>query len=148
MFLRSKFLVAAFAIFISTPAFSDLAIIVHPGYKAGELSTQDVKKLFLGERRSFPGGMYAKPINHNAGSPDREHFYAAVLGMDEDSLLRYWRRHISTGRNNQPVELGSYQEVLKTVASNDNSISYIDSSLVNSKVKVLMLLDENGMVEN
>ncbi|MGB5396046.1 MAG: hypothetical protein WBN96_02770 [Gammaproteobacteria bacterium] len=148
MFGRLKLIATSIALIASTTAFADLAIIVNPGYAEGQLNTQDIKKLFLGERRSFPEGLYAKPINHNAGSPDREQFYATVLGMDETSLLRYWRRKISMGSNSQPVELGSYTEVLKTVANSPGGISYIDSSLVNGKVKVLMVLDKNGMVVN
>jgi len=150
MFLRIKRIVAAAAIatVTSTSAIADLAIIVNPDYEDGVLNPQDIKKIFLGERRSFPDGLYATPINHNAGSPDREEFYATVLGMDEDSLLRYWRRQVRTGNINQPVELGSYDEVLNSVASSTGGISYIDSNLVNSKVKVLMVIDNNGMVVN
>jgi ABC-type phosphate transport system substrate-binding protein len=148
MFARLKFTTIAITILFSTSAFADLAIIVNPGYKDGKLSTQDIRKLYLGERRAFPDGLFATPINHNVGSPDRKQFFSSVLGMNESSLLRYWRRQISTGNNNQPVELSSYTAVLNTVASTPGSISYIDSRLVNDKVKVLMLFDKNGIVEN
>jgi ABC-type phosphate transport system substrate-binding protein len=148
MLARLKLITAALTILFSSSAFADLAIIVNPGYKDGKLNTQDIRKIFLGERRAFPDGLFATPINHNAGSPDRKQFFSSVLGMDETSLLRYWRRQISTGNNHQPVELGSYTAVLNSVASTPGGISYIDSHLVNDKVKVLMVLDKNGIVEN
>jgi len=148
MLARHKLLAAAITILFSSSAFADLAIIVNPDYQDGKLSTQDIRKIFLGERKAFPDGLYATPINHNEGSPDRKVFFSSVLGMNETSLLRYWRRQISTGNNNQPVELNSYTAVLNSVASTPGSISYIDSHLVNDKVKVLMVLDKNGVVEN
>jgi ABC-type phosphate transport system substrate-binding protein len=148
MFARLKLFTAALILFASTAAYADLAIIVNPSYNDGKLNIQDIKKLFLGERTAFPDGSYAMPVNHNAGSPDRKQFYSSVLGMNSASLSRYWRRQISMGNNNQPTVASSYTAVLKTVASTPGSISYINSNMVNNKVKVLMVLDDNGIVIN
>jgi ABC-type phosphate transport system substrate-binding protein len=148
MFARLKLSIAALTLFASTAAYADLAIIVNPSYNDGKLNIQDIKKLFLGERTAFPDGSYAMPVNHNAGSPDRKQFYSSVLGMNATSLSRYWRRQISMGNNNQPEVVNSYTAVLKTVASTPGSISYINSNMVNDKVKVLMVLDNNGIVVN
>jgi ABC-type phosphate transport system substrate-binding protein len=148
MFARLKLFATALAILVSTSAYADLAIIVNPSYHDGKLDIQDIKKLFLGERTAFPDGNYAMPVNHNDGSPDRKQFYSSVLGMNATSLSRYWRRQIGMGNNNQPTVANSYTAVLKTVASTPNSISYINSNMVNNKVKVLMVLDNNGIVKN
>ncbi len=148
MFARLKLFTAALILFASTAAYADLAIIVNPSYNDGKLNIQDIKKLFLGERTAFPDGTYATPVNHNAGSPDRKQFYSSVLGMNPASLSRYWRRQISMGNNNQPTVVNSYSAVLKTVASTPGSISYINSNMVNDKVKVLMVLDNKGIVIN
>ena len=148
MFARLKLFIAALILFASTAAYADLAIIVNPSYNDGKLNIQDIKKLFLGERTAFPDGSYAMPVNHNVGSPDRKQFYSSVLGMNATSLSRYWRRQISMGNNNQPEVVNSYTAVLKTIASTPGSISYINSNMVNDKVKVLMILDNNGIVVN
>ena len=148
MFARLKLFTAALTILASTTAYADLAIIVNPSYNDGKLNIQDIKKLFLGERTAFPDGSYAMPVNHNAGSPDRNQFYSSVLGMNATSLSRYWRRQISMGNNNQPEVVNSYTAVLNTVASTPGSISYINSNMVNNKIKVLMVFDNNGIVEN
>jgi len=148
MFARLKPFTAALTILASTTAYADLAIIVNPSYNDGKLNIQDIKKLFLGERTAFPDGSYAMPVNHNAGSPDRKQFYSSVLGMNATSLSRYWRRQISMGNNNQPEVVNSYTAVLNTVASTPGSISYINSNMVNNKIKVLMVFDNNGIVEN
>ncbi len=148
MFAPLKLFAAAVAILFSTTTFADLAIIVNPGYHDGKLGNHDIKRIFLGERSAFPDGINANPINHSAGSPDRKAFFSSVLGMSESSYERYWRRKFSTGNFNQPVELSSHIAILKAVASTPGSISYIDSRVVNDKVKVLMVLDKNGITIN
>jgi hypothetical protein len=47
---------------------------------------------------------------------------------------------MARGFGSSPNELGSYDAVLKSIASTPGSISYIDSSRVNDSVKVLMVV--------
>lgn len=148
MFARFRIIAATAAILFSSTAFADLAIIVNPSYHDGKLDTSDIKKIFLGERTAFPDGMNANPVNHSDGSPDRNTFFSTVLGMSESGYERYWRRRFSTGNFNQPSELSSHTAVLKSVASTPGAISYIDSRVVNDTVKVLMVLDKNGIATN
>jgi len=137
MFTKLRILSASFAIFISSAACADLAIIVHPGSETGDLDAQSVRMIFLGERKSFPNGRHATPINHVAGSPDRKEFFASVLSMPEKGYSRHWKRKISTGIGHSPDELNSYEAVLQSIANTPGSISYIDASKVDDTVKVL-----------
>jgi ABC-type phosphate transport system substrate-binding protein len=49
---------------------------------------------------------------------------------------------LATGNGNSPVELNSYDEVLRYVATTPGSISYIDTSRVNDSVKVLFTIKD------
>ena len=131
---------AFLALIITTSASAELAIISHPGYDAGKLSSVKVRNLFLGERKAFPNGIKATPINHSVGSPDRKEFFSQVLNMAESSHGRHWKRKRATGGGNSPVELSSYEEVLRSVANTPGSISYIDTRMVNDSVKVLFTI--------
>lgn len=142
MFTQLRILGVLLLIFVSNTAFADLAIISHPNYDGGELDAQNVKKLFLGERKSFPNGLKATPINHAAGSPDRNEFFTSVLRMSESVHGRHWKRKRATGGGNCPLELNSHDAVLRSVSSTPNSISYIDASLVNDSVKVLFTITD------
>ena len=137
MLNKLRILTACFAIFISNAASADLAIIVHPGSDTGDIDAQNVRMLFLGERRAFPNGLHATPINHVVGSPDRKEFFASVLGMPETGYSRHWKRKMSTGIGHSPDELNSYEAVLQSIANTPGSISYIDASKVDDTVKVL-----------
>lgn len=140
MFTKSKIVGALVALSISSSAFAELAIIGHPDYEGGALNTQSVKKLFLGERKSFPNGIKAIPFNHVAGSPDRKEFFDSVLQMAESFHGRHWKRKRATGAGNSPTELTSHDAVLRSVANTPGSISYIDASLVDDSVKVLFTI--------
>lgn len=127
-------------LFITTSASAELAIISHPEYDGGELSSVKVRNLFLGERKAFPNGVKATPINHAVGSPDRKEFFSQVLNMAESSHGRHWKRKRATGSGYSPVELNSFEEVLRSVANTPGSISYIDTRMVNDSVKVLFTI--------
>lgn len=142
MFSKLRILSISLTLSFSGTAFADLAIIGHPDSNVGELDTQKVKKLFLGERKSFPNGLYATPINHVTGSPDRKEFFASVLNMPESRHSRHWKRKISTGSGSSPKELSSYKEVLESVSSTPGSISYIDASQVDDSVKVFFTISD------
>ena len=138
MFTRLRIFATILTMFASSVAFADLAIIAHPGYETGTLDTQNVRKLFLGERNSFPSGQHATPFNHKVGSPDRKEFFSLVLSMPEASHKRHWKRKMARGAGSPPSELGSHDAVLKSIASTPGSIGYIDASKVDSTVKVLL----------
>lgn len=138
MFIKLRIFATILIMLTSSVAFADLAIIAHPDYDTGTLDTQNVRKLFLGERSSFPSGQHATPLNHKVGSPDRKEFFSLVLSMPEASHKRHWKRKMARGAGSPPSELGSHDAVLKSVASTPGSIGYIDASKVDGTVKVLL----------
>ena len=137
MLTKFKILGVLAVMSISNAAFAEIAIIGHPDDSVGDIDTQNVKNLFLGERKSFPNGIHATPINHVVGSPDRKEFFSSVLSMAESSHKRHWKRKISSGAGNSPEEVGSHGALLKSISSTRGSIGYIDASKVDDSVKVL-----------
>ena len=146
MFTKLRILIASLAMLISCAATAEIVIIGHPDSNTGTLDAQSVKKLFLGERKAFPNGHHATPINHVIGSPDREEFFASVLSMAESSHRRHWKRKVSTGGSSSPIELSSHDEVLREIANTPGSIGYIDASRVDNTVKVLLTINDFGGV--
>lgn len=143
MFTKLMIFIASLTLFINSAAYADLAIIGHPDSDVGALDVQKVRNLFLGERKSFPNGLHATPVNHAAGSPDRKDFFASIMYMTESGYSRHWKRKISVGTGNSPVELSSYNEVLHTIANTPGSIGYIDADRADDSVKVLLTVSSN-----
>ena len=138
MFREFKFILIYLLIFFSGNVYADLAIIAHPDYDGGELNEEVIRQLFLGELKKYPSGHAALPANHAVGSPDRKAFFEYVLDMGETRHKRYWSRKISAGKKGAPVELNSYDEVLEWIARNPLGIAYIDKSMADESVKVLL----------
>lgn len=137
MFKNLRTLFVLLAIISSTAANADLAIIVHPDYRGGELDQEMVKKLFLGEIAEFPSGHKAIVANHAAGSPDRAAFFEYVLEMSETRHKRYWARKKSIGKEGAPTELDSHKDILSWAVKTPLGITYIDQKMVDDSVKVL-----------
>ena len=142
MFSKLKILAVSLTLFISSAAYADLAIIGHPDSNAGDLDIQSARKIFLGERKSFPSGNHATPMNHVVGSPDRKEFFSLVMNMPEFSYTRHWKRKMSTGIGHLPAELKSHKEVLRSIADTPGSIGYIDAGKVDGTVKVLLTVSD------
>ena len=144
MFTKLKFFTtlsaALLATLMTTAVSAELAIIGHPDDDIGSIDTDSVKKLFLGERKSFSNGLHATPINHVTGSPDREEFFSMVLSMPESSHKRHWSRKQASGAGSSPDEVSSHEEVLQSIATTPGSIGYIDASKVDGTVKVLLTI--------
>lgn len=140
MFTKLRILAPLLVLLVNNTAIADLAIIGHPGSETGQLDAQDVRNLFLGERKAFPNGHHATPFNHTADSPDRKEFFSLVLNMPEKTHRRHWKRMVAVGGGNSPSELSSHEAVLKSIANTPGSISYIDASKVDGTVKVLLTI--------
>ena len=130
--------------FSSTVAMGDVAVISNLDANVGDIDSFSVRDIFLGERTSFPNGVYANPINHKQGSQDRNIFFHNVLSMSEQAHDRHWSRKQKKRTMRtiayRPEEAGSYTDVLKTVANTSGGIGYIDASMVNDSVIVLMTI--------
>lgn len=115
---------------------AETAVVIHPD-NASELSEKDIQRIFLGKQKSFPSGEGAIPVDQNKGSAVRDAFFASVLGKSEQQVKSYWSRLVFTGKGTPPKEVGDSAAVLKLVATNPNTIGYIDAALVDASVKVV-----------
>ena len=103
------------------------------------LNPNQVADIFLGKTSRFPDGSEAVPIDQVEDSPARERFYTAFTGKSPAQVKAYWSKIIFTGRGQPPRQVSNSAEARKAVAANPNAIAYIDTSLVDSSVRVLAL---------
>lgn len=118
-------------------AFAEVAVIVHPSQGVNSLTEDDVSRLFLGKTKSFPGGAQAVPINQNEGSASRDKFNEAVCKKNASQYKAYWSQLVFTGKGTPPKDGGDDAAVKALIAANPNMVGYVDSSVVDSSVKVV-----------
>jgi len=125
---------------LSPVALADLVVITSVKNTGLELSPYQVAEIFLGKSATFPGGMFALPLDQIEGAPARDEFYLRIVGKNTPQMTAYWSKMIFTGQGKPPAEIGDSQAVKKQVIANQHAIGYVDKSAVDSSVKVLLRL--------
>lgn len=128
------------ALLVSTvySAHAELVIIIHPQNDA-QINAKNVKRIFLGKEKKFSNGLETIPINQTTGSPAREAFDNNQLGRSSTQISAYWSKLVFTGKGVPPKEVLDDAAVISLVVNNKNAIGYIDSSKVNSDIKVIKI---------
>ena len=117
----------------------DVVVVVSAQSPVTTLSKNQVADIFLGRSARFPDGSQALPIDQAEGAPAREEFYTKLTGKSAAQLKAHWSKIIFTGRGQPPKAVANSIETRKLLAQNPNAIGYIEPSMVDSSVKVLLM---------
>jgi ABC-type phosphate transport system substrate-binding protein len=120
------------------PAAADVVAVVSSKSSVTALSRNQVVDIFLGKASHFPGGEQAVPIDQVEGSAARDEFYAKFTGKSAAQIKAHWSKIIFTGRGQPPREVPNSIEVKKEVVQNPKAIGYIERSVVDGSVRVLL----------
>ena len=119
-------------------ACADVVVVVSAKSAITHLTAEQVTKLFLGKTATFPNGGNAVPIDQAEGSSIRNEFYSRIANKTPSQISAYWTKIIFTGDGYPPKQLEGNLDVRNTVANNPNAIGYIDRSVVDSSVRVIL----------
>jgi len=125
---------------LASQAHAELAVIAHPDNNMMGISRDELKDIYLGKLRAFPGGGRVEAVDQESGSAAREQFNRDVLQMTESKRKSYWSRLIFTGKARPPQSLSGDDAVVDWVANNPQGLGYISGSKVSKRVKVLLIL--------
>ncbi|NOX75844.1 MAG: phosphate ABC transporter substrate-binding protein [Gammaproteobacteria bacterium] len=126
----------------TTLSFSQLAnaevvVVVNPDNPVA-LTAKDIKRIFLGKMKSFPGsGNTIQAVNHSSKSAVRKRFDKKALGKSPKQIKAYWSRLMFSGKGNPLKEVENDAKIIELVAENPSVIGYIDSSSKTGNVKVV-----------
>jgi hypothetical protein len=118
---------------------ADVVAVVSAKSSLTTLSKNQLMDIFFGKRTSFPDGSPAVPIDQTEGSAVRDEFYSSIAGMSPAQVKAFWAKIIFTGRGQPPKTVATSLEAKKLLIANPNTISYIDQSLVDSSVRVVIV---------
>ena len=129
-------IIAALCFLLSAPLYAGTAVIVNANNNSG-IDIDTVKKIYLGKVKAFPDGSRAIPLTFEQGNNTRNAFNNNVLGKSESQYSAFWSKLVFTGRGTPPEMIATEEEMLQLVATNPNTIGFIDESKVDSNVKVV-----------
>jgi ABC-type phosphate transport system substrate-binding protein len=104
---------------------ADIKVIANPSVKATQVSTDELKRIFLATNTALEGG-HVVPV-FEKGGVTHEAFLKQYLGKTDAALNTYYRSLVFTGKAFMPTMLGSDAEVAAYVAKTKGAIGYVDA---------------------
>jgi len=105
---------------------ADIKVVANPSVKATQISTQELKHIFLATDTSLEGA-HVEPVFEKGGAI-HEAFLKQYLGKTDAALSIYYRSLVFTGKAFMPKTLDSDAEVLDYVAKTRGAIGYVNAA--------------------
>jgi hypothetical protein len=119
----------------AAPLSAQLAVIVNERNAADEISTDRLKRLFLGQATTFTAGDHARLATH---APSSERFDRSALGLSRELVRSRWIGMAFRGEaTSVPTDLTTVDDVKRFVREHPDAIAYIPAADVDATVKEL-----------
>jgi len=115
---------------------AELKLIANESVSATEISSDDVKGVFLLTKTSLKEGGHVEPVLEKGGSV-HEAFLRDYVGKSDSALQTYYRSLAFTGKGSIPKQVASDADVVAYVAKTKGAIGYVGPETATSGVKVL-----------
>lgn len=134
-------LVLFFTTSIFTPTtYAEIAIIVNKASSLTAAQASEIQRVYLGKTQKIDG-TDVTPINQTKNTSLSDTFNKTVLSKSSNQVKAYWSKLIFTGKGTPPQELNNDIEVINAVRNDVSTIGYIDASLVDDSVNVILTLE-------
>jgi hypothetical protein len=100
----------------------ELVVATHPS--APDLSIEDLKKIYLGDKKNLPDGTKVIPILIK-GTP--EEFFQKVTGMTKKQFFQYWMIRIVGGGSTPPKDAESEEQTVNLIKDNKGAIGIVSA---------------------
>ncbi|HEX4001661.1 MAG TPA: hypothetical protein VHX36_03380 [Candidatus Acidoferrales bacterium] len=120
-------------------AADEVDVIVNKSNSIDSLSLADAKKIFVGDKGSWPNGRRITVVMLAVGQPERDVVMHDIYKMTESDYTKYFLQASFTGKvDAPPKDDGSASQVKADVAGNPGAIGYLKASDVDASVKVVL----------
>ena len=117
----------------------EVDVVVNKANNIASFPREEIRRIFLGEKTSWPGGKRITVLMLARGQPERELVLREVYKMYEADYTKYFLQAAFTGRvQAAPRELSSAAEMKSRLAANANAIGYLKKGDVDDSFKVLL----------
>jgi ABC-type phosphate transport system substrate-binding protein len=116
---------------------SDVAVVVNSNNPAVTLSLGELRKIFSGEKRTWPGGSTIKLIVRTPGTHERL-VLMKLLGMSEGEYKQYWTTQVFRGEaSSEPVVVFSNGMEKEAVVAIPGAIALMEARDVKFGIRVV-----------
>jgi len=105
---------------------TDVAVIVNPNNSVTNISSGDLRKIFAGQKHSWPGGIPIKLIVRGPGCHERL-VLLRLLGISESEYKQYWSAAVYRGETDaEPSAVPSFGMTKEAVLAFPGAISLVE----------------------
>lgn len=135
MKLIARTLLICGALWAAPVSAADVQLIAHPAV-AAELSSADVKDIFLGAKTAV-AGTPVEPVLSSAAAHDV--FLETYVGKSDQGFRNHLKSLVFTGKGSMPKSFASDAEVVKYVAAHKGAIGYVTAGADVAGVKKIQV---------
>ena len=110
-----------------------LAVVVNTENAVQDITLEDLRKIYTGEKRTWGDGTSIVPVMGPEGSPENRSFLSALGNLDEKGIKAAWE----TLKLTPPSRIEKNEWVLRYVFSNPGAIAFCPTSGAMQQVKVV-----------
>lgn len=114
----------------------DVLVVANPDVQAKEISSAELRDIFIGVRSTFRDHSRAVPVLLKGG-PVHEVFLRNHIGETPDSFRAIWRKAAFTGQGIPPREFSSEASLLDYVAETPGAIGYVSRLDEKANVRIV-----------
>jgi ABC-type phosphate transport system substrate-binding protein len=124
---------------------TDVAVVVNENNPATNLSLTDLRKIFSGVKRTWPGGAPIKLLVRAPGSHERLALLR-LLGMSESEYKQYWTAQVFRGdADAEPVTILSFGMTKEAVAAIPGAIGLVEADSVKPSMPIKIVKIDGHM---
>ncbi len=126
---------------ISFPGISygDIIVIGNRSVPEAELSSREIKKIYLGKKNLWSNGYKIIFVMLKKGDITKR-FLKNYLKKNPDIFDKYWKKKIFHGSKSLPTVFEREKDLVEYVAKTRGAIGYISSESYSDYVKILSVL--------
>ena len=119
----------------------EVDVVVHKSNSVAPLSREEVRRIFVGEKSSWPGGKRITVLMLAPDQPERGVILREIFKMNESDYTKYFLQAAFTGRvQAAPKNFPSAAQMKAHLGANPNAIGYLKKEDVDDSLKVVLKL--------
>jgi len=139
-FLSVLLFVTGFSSPFASAAAVDIAVIVNRGNPTNGVSFKQLERIFKQADRYWRDGTKISVVLQEAGTPEKEIALRKIYRMSDEEVKKFWLAKMFRGEiASFPTTFSSNEAVKRFVSQVPNAIGIIDSTAVDSSVRVLRI---------
>ena len=123
-----------------TTASAQVAVIAHKDVPADSIARVQLLDFYTGEAPSRDSGLAVVVFDLKPKGAIKDAFYD-FLGRSSSRMKSIWLKRKLAGEGNPPESFQTEEELLQRVASTPGAVGFVNVSIVNGDVKVLVEID-------